>query len=543
MIWTVFKIMVLRLWNNPVELGLVFIVPVLFFSIFAAIFSRGIATSKDKKLRVGWVEVTKNDTTDGLLKTLVENDSMDCFRFDDVPDDAAATNLAEEKMRTGKFDLIVRVPADFELVNEEKADEDETTESKNDTPTPEMILVTDGQNPMAEAMVRSVIKGYITKIGGEQWAKSIPDHIEMPEPVDIEQIKQELLESMTPKIDGPPVAKTAIVPMPENLFVEELGPTNSDIVEADYYSPILAGWIELNSEDRIWLLGADIIELPESLVFDSRQFLTTDTPSMPNVPPTETEENTEDKDEPPTVDLPENTTSETVETQKVPALEIPEFSVPEINITTHNPQAEARANPRIAMYAAGIAVLFLLFSATGNAATMLEEQESGTMDRILASKADLIHVIGGKWLGIFLLGIVQITVMFLWAELTYRIDLFQHLAGFFVMTLATSAATSSFAMALATLSKSRAQLNALSIVIILSMSALGGSMIPRFAMSDRMKEIGQWTFNAWALDGFQKVFWYDQPISHLREEVLVLGGSSLILLVVAVILAERWKKA
>lgn len=164
------------------------------------------------------------------------------------------------------------------------------------------------------------------------------------------------------------------------------------------------------------------------------------------------------------------------------------------------------------------------------------------MDRILASRAGLFHVIAGKWVGIFLLGCLQITVMFFWAQITYDIDLYNHLPGFFAMTLSTAAATSSFAMALATLSKSRSQLNALSIVIILSMSALGGSMIPRFAMSDRMKEIGQWTFNAWALDGYQKVFWYDQPVSNLRLEVLVLCGSAAILGTLALILSTRWKR-
>jgi ABC-2 type transport system permease protein len=75
------------------------------------------------------------------------------------------------------------------------------------------------------------------------------------------------------------------------------------------------------------------------------------------------------------------------------------------------------------------------------------------------------------------------------------------------------------------------------------MSALGGSMIPRFAMSDRMKEIGKWTFNAWAIDGYQKVFWYQLPIDSLRDETLVLCGSALILGLLSYIFSSRWKTA
>ena len=39
------------------------------------------------------------------------------------------------------------------------------------------------------------------------------------------------------------------------------------------------------------------------------------------------------------------------------------------------------------------------------------------------------------------------------------------------------------------------------------MSALGGSMFPRFLMSETMQKVGLLTFNAWALDGYLKVFW------------------------------------
>jgi ABC-2 type transport system permease protein len=61
-------------------------------------------------------------------------------------------------------------------------------------------------------------------------------------------------------------------------------------------------------------------------------------------------------------------------------------------------------------------------------------------------------------------------------------------------------------------------------------------------MSDRMKEIGRWTFNAWALDGYQKVFWFHSPLADLRNEVAVLLGSSLVLGILALFLSGRWKR-
>ena len=36
-------------------------------------------------------------------------------------------------------------------------------------------------------------------------------------------------------------------------------------------------------------------------------------------------------------------------------------------------------------------------------------------------------------------------------------------------------------------------------------------MFPRFLMSETMQKFGLLTFNAWALDGYLKVFWRDAP--------------------------------
>lgn len=204
--------------------------------------------------------------------------------------------------------------------------------------------------------------------------------------------------------------------------------------------------------------------------------------------------------------------------------------------------ASNKHQPKIALYAAGIAVMFLLFSASGTGASLLEEREAGTLGRLLASRLSVTQLVLGKWLFATALGCVQLTVMFLWGQLLFEVDLFGHLPGFIAMTLATTAACASLAIFMATLCRSRQQLHGVSIVLILSMSAVGGSMVPRYIMSDSMKQLGKLTFNGWALDGFQKVFWYDLPITALRTELFVLASIAIILGAVSCLLAQRWSK-
>ena len=83
----------------------------------------------------------------------------------------------------------------------------------------------------------------------------------------------------------------------------------------------------------------------------------------------------------------------------------------------------------------------------------------------------------------------------------------------------------------------------MAIIVILSMSALGGSMVPRYVMSETMQQVGKVTFNAWALDGYIKVFWRSLPVSDLIPEVSVLLVVALGLFVCARLLARRWESS
>ena len=82
MILTILRILYLRLRNNPLELVLVFVMPVIFFSIFAGIFSKGIATGSDKKLRVGWIAAHETALGIELREFLETNSTLQCYFAD-----------------------------------------------------------------------------------------------------------------------------------------------------------------------------------------------------------------------------------------------------------------------------------------------------------------------------------------------------------------------------------------------------------------------------------------------------------------------------
>lgn len=212
-----------------------------------------------------------------------------------------------------------------------------------------------------------------------------------------------------------------------------------------------------------------------------------------------------------------------------------------IAVATRDVVGENKNNPMVSFYAAAIGVMFLLFTASGAGGSLLDEAESGTLDRVLSSRVSMGTLLAGKLCYCSLLAFSQLVLMFVWAWLVFKLDFIPHLAGFAIMGLSTAFAVAAFGMLLASACRTRAQLGPLSTLVILIMSSVGGSMFPRFLMPEAMQKAGLLTINAWAIDGFTKVFWRDEPVSHLWQQVLVLLAAGITFFVIARRLARRWE--
>ena len=223
----------------------------------------------------------------------------------------------------------------------------------------------------------------------------------------------------------------------------------------------------------------------------------------------------------------------------------PTFSGPiSVNVVDVMAQGDENKNAGISFYAAGTGVMFLLFSAAGAGGSLLDEQDNGTLERVLSSRVSMTTLLTAKWLLVGAIGFIQVSMMFIWGWLVFGLELWtgQILAGFTLMTLATAAAASAFGLLLATLCRSRAQLGGMSTIVILIMSAIGGSMFPRFMMPEAMQQVGLVTFNAWALDGYRKVFWNGVSPVELWPQLGVMVGLTVLLLLGARLLARRWER-
>jgi ABC-type Na+ efflux pump permease subunit len=188
---------------------------------------------------------------------------------------------------------------------------------------------------------------------------------------------------------------------------------------------------------------------------------------------------------------------------------------------------------------AGTAILMLLFSVAGVGTSILEEKENGTINRLLYSPLKGSTILYSKMLFAFFISILQLSAMFLFAWLILNMDLSVNIPGLILMILATSFAVSSLGIFLAAIARTRSQAQNLSTIIILVMSALGGSMIPLFIMPAILQKIAFLSVNYWGIQGFYDLFWRVLPLEDILPRILILMSIGVVMTLASIQLFKK----
>ncbi len=187
----------------------------------------------------------------------------------------------------------------------------------------------------------------------------------------------------------------------------------------------------------------------------------------------------------------------------------------------------------------GIAVMMLLFGLVAAGGTLLEEHDQGTLQRLRLAPEGGATILLGKFLFTATLGYAQILVLFLYGGLVFSIPVFRDPLAIAVHSLAVVIAATGLGLVLAVYARSRKQLEGFSTLVILVMSALGGSWFPLIATPEWYRKLGHFTLNAWAMDGYQGILWYGKGLSGIWLELLVLLA---IALVTSWLAARGWQR-
>lgn len=198
-----------------------------------------------------------------------------------------------------------------------------------------------------------------------------------------------------------------------------------------------------------------------------------------------------------------------------------------------------KGNVGLIQAVAGTAIMMLLFSIAGIGGGLLDEKEAGTLKRLLYSPLKATDILFGKMGAALIIAIIQLIVMFVFSWLAFGLPIFTDVISLILMILATAFAVSSFGIFLVSIAKSRQQLQGYSTIIIMLMSAIGGSMIPLFIMPAIMQKIAVVSVNYWGIQGFFDIFWRNLPLIDILPKIGVLLAIGLVMTLISVRLFKK----
>ena len=187
-----------------------------------------------------------------------------------------------------------------------------------------------------------------------------------------------------------------------------------------------------------------------------------------------------------------------------------------------NDERDAQRAAQQAHAVSGIAVMMLLFGLTACGGTLLQEEAEGTLDRLRLAPGAARAILGGKFLFTWIVGLTQLLILFLYAGVIFDVPLLRAPVALALLSGAVAAAATGFGVLFAALCRTQKQLEGLSTIVILTMSALGGSWWPLAITPEWYQALAHFTLTAWAMDGYQALFWYGKGLPDVLDEIGVL---------------------
>lgn len=171
-------------------------------------------------------------------------------------------------------------------------------------------------------------------------------------------------------------------------------------------------------------------------------------------------------------------------------------------------------------YVPGFAVMFLLFTTIQiGSVSLINEREAGTLRRLVTAPISRAEIIGGKIAGTFLRGFVQLTVLMYFGHMVFNLNLGTNISALLILIAAITLASTGLGLLVAVLVNTEDQANSVSNLLVLTMSAMGGSWWPLYIEPQFMQDLAHFTITAWAMEGFYNLLYFDLGLAGILKEV------------------------
>lgn len=166
----------------------------------------------------------------------------------------------------------------------------------------------------------------------------------------------------------------------------------------------------------------------------------------------------------------------------------------------------------------------VFFIAQALAISILDEKRIGSFRRLLAAPMSRATILLGKLSAHMILNLIQIVLMFAVGVFILpltglpQLTLGDHPEGLILVSICASLAANGLGLLLASLGKTAEQIGGLSSLLVVTLAAIGGVMVPRFVMPQFMQTLSFISPHAWALNAYQDILVRGYGVAQILPE-------------------------
>src|SRR5215216_2888859 len=168
-------------------------------------------------------------------------------------------------------------------------------------------------------------------------------------------------------------------------------------------------------------------------------------------------------------------------------------------------QESANGSSALAHTAPGMMLQFAIAGLLTCAQVIVAERKSRTLQRILTTAANRVHIVIGHYLAILLLILVQFLILIAFGQLALKVGYLRVPAATLLVAFSAALCISALGLLIGILAKTEEQAITFSLIPMFVFAGLGGAWVPLEVTEPTFQAIGHLSPVAWGMDGFENI--------------------------------------
>ena len=213
----------------------------------------------------------------------------------------------------------------------------------------------------------------------------------------------------------------------------------------------------------------------------------------------------------------------------------------EVSINIEDVTVEGRKNITSAeYYSVAMMTMFILYAAGQRGRMLLEEKDNQTFQRMVIADISKAHILAGKFMTVFLLASIQITVMMIFSYFALKVK-WRDINSIVALSFSTVFAVAGLGVFIASLTyrtENYRIANMFENIIVQVMALLGGNFFPIDVMPKLIQKLSFFSLNGVALNSYLKII-LGYGLADILNNVLILSAIGVLFTVMGVVIFNK----